>query len=357
MTTVRSGLSAAMAATLDGDVRIEPSVDVEAELPGMYAVADRARRADGEIERGSFEAMRAYYGTLEHFAPATDLVIVRRATDIAGYARVHWSDANDGDRWYESACFVDPDLRRQGVGARLLAWAEARRIVMAASDVAAGLSPDRNRWLVTFNHDGDVGGDVLLRGAGYAPFRRFHAMRRPDYEGIPELPLPDGLELRPIPFEPEAIRAVIHADNEAFRDHFGSVADDESITSQIIADPDTDTSLWMVAFDGDEIAGAVLNGIHMNHDDIPVGWLDSVFTRRPWRRRGLARALISRSLVALRDWGLETAALGVDAANASDALGLYESCGFRVASSTTAFRKPFPDSDATTVLRNEEGSA
>ncbi len=332
---------AADAATGAG-VRIDPSMDLEAELPGMYATAERTRRADGEIERNTFEAMHAYYDSLQHFTPATDLVIARSGEAIVGYGRVQWTDSTDGERWYESACFVDPDVRRRGVGARLLAWTEARRIAMAAEDRAAGAALDRPRWLTTFSHDGDVGGGIVLRRAGYEPFRRFHSMRRPDFEAIPDLPLPDGLETRPIPTEPTAIRAVIAADTEAFLESFGSVDDPESVYTQMMADPDTDTSLWVVAFDGDEIAGGILNGIHKGHDGIPVGWLDSVFTRRPWRRRGLARALIARSLLALRDRGVTTAALGVDSANANQALGLYESCGFQVASSTTAYRKPLP---------------
>jgi GNAT superfamily N-acetyltransferase len=167
-------------------------------------------------------------------------------------------------------------------------------------------------------------------------------MRRPNLANLPVLPRPDGLEIRPIPNEPDAIKAVIAADNEAFLDHFGSVDDPDIVYAQIVEDPDTDVSLWIVAFDGDEIAGAVLNGVHADHAGFPVGWLDSIFTRRPWRRRGLARALIARSLAVLRDRGLSSAALGVDAANPNQALHLYESCGFEVASSSTAWRRPLP---------------
>ena len=71
-------------------------------------------------------------------------------------------------------------------------------------------------------------------------------------------------------------------------------------------------------------------------------WLDSVFTRR-WRRRGLARNLIARSLHLLRERGLTGAALGVDADNPSEALGLYESVGFAVTERAAAFRRPLED--------------
>jgi len=324
------------------DVRIDLSRDLEAELPGLYAVGDAARGADGEIERSSFESFRAYYRNLEHCAPESDLAIARTGDEIVGYARVSWSDTTDGERWYESVGFVHPDHRGRGIGRRLLAWTEARRLELARADDEAGAAPDRPRRFTSFNNDGSVGGDVLLRAAGYEPFRRFYSMRRPDLTNVSDHPMPPGLEVRPIPNEPDAIRAIVRADNEAFADHFGSVDDEDVVFAQIVEDPEADPSLWVVAFDGDQVAGAVLNGIHAGHDGVAIGWLDSVFTRRPWRQRGLARALIARSLVLLRERGVSSAALGVDASNPNQALGLYESCGFRRASSTTSYRKDIP---------------
>jgi mycothiol synthase len=340
MTAIRIDCSAA--ALPAHAVRIGPSRDLDAELPAMYGVAEACRRADGEIERGTLAGMRAYYRTLERFDPAQDVVLARIGERIVGYARVQSIDSNEGERWYEATCNVHPDARRRGLGRRMLAWTETRRLRMATVDSGAGRRAARPRWLTTFAHDGDTGGVALLGATGYEPFRRFHSMRRPGFHAIPELPLPEGLEVRTIPNDPAAIRAVVAADAEAFRDHFGAPDDPDSVYAQIVEDPDTDVSLWVVAYDGDEIAGAVLNGIHLDHAGYRVGWLVSVFTRRPWRRRGLARALIARSLRLLRDRGLGTAALGVDAANPNQAVHLYQSCGFEVASSSTAWRKRLP---------------
>ena len=321
-------------------VRLERSCDLEAELPEMWRVGDAARAADGELERNTLERFSAYYRHLEHCDPATDIVLAWRGSELVGYARVEWNDTTDGERWYECVGAVDPAARRQGVGGRLLAWCEDRLRDLIAADEARGIALDRPRWIVTDIHDRDVGGEVLLRSNGYEPFRRFHSMRRPSLTDIPDLPLPDGLEIRPIPFERDAIERVIVADTEAFRDHFGSLDDVASVVDQIIGPPASDTSLWIVAHDGDEVAGGVLNAIRDGHDGTPIGWLDSIFTRRPWRQRGLARALIARSLNLLRSRGVTVAALGVDAANPNQALRLYESCGFEVASSSTAYRKP-----------------
>ena len=338
MTTMR--LHASAAGLVSDEIRISASRDLERELPAMHHVRDAARVADGEIETGTLEGMVAYYRTIVGFDPAKDLVIARVGDRVVGYARVQSLDSHDGDRWYEATCVIGPEVRRHGLGRRLLAWSESRRLAIAETERLAGVAPDRPRWLTTVTHDGDAGGAAILGAAGYEQFRRFHSMRRPDLHEIPDLPLPDGIEIRPIADTANAIKAVIVADNEAFLDHFGSHDDVETVYAMMAGDPETDVRLWVVAYDGDEIAGGVLNGIHLNADGVRVGWHDSVFTRRPWRRRGLARALIARSLLLFRERCVTSAALGVDAANPNQALHLYESCGFRVASSSTAWRKP-----------------
>jgi mycothiol synthase len=98
-----------------------------------------------------------------------------------------------------------------------------------------------------------------------------------------------------------------------------------------------------VAWDGDEIAGAVFNLINAAENkqlDRRRGLLDSVFVRRPWRRQGLAAALVARSLVVLRERGMTSAWLGVDADNPMGAVGVYERAGFVVEMRSIAFRKP-----------------
>ncbi|HET7472448.1 MAG TPA: GNAT family N-acetyltransferase [Candidatus Limnocylindrales bacterium] len=328
---------------LPDGVRLRRWRGLDADLPAMWAVADAARVADGEVERTTYDGLATYYRHLERSDLDRDLVIAELHGEFAGFARVEWHDSNDGERWYEGVGIIDPALRRRRIGAALLAWTERRRVEIARAQAAADPAlHERSRWLTTFLFDGNVGGKVLLTAAGYEPFRRFATMRRADLEAIESHELPAGLEIRPIRRDLAEMRRVFDADAEAFRDHFGWVeATDESF-AEFVEDPDVDPEGWIVAFDGDEIAGGVLNGIHQVPGGAREGWLDSVFVRRPWRRRGLARALIARSLWLLRERGMSTASLGVDLSNVNQALALYESCGFRAVSSATAYRKPLP---------------
>jgi ribosomal protein S18 acetylase RimI-like enzyme len=167
-------------------------------------------------------------------------------------------------------------------------------------------------------------------------------MERPLTTELPEIPeLPDGLEVRPA--SADDAPAIWRADHDAFRDHWGGFDDSEESYRRWIESPDFQPDLMVVAWDGDEVAAAVINAVFAEENrqlGLKRGWLESVFTRRAWRRRGLARALIVRSLHLLRDQGLEIAALGVDADNPSGAFGLYESAGFGVTERFTQWRKP-----------------
>ena len=132
------------------------------------------------------------------------------------------------------------------------------------------------------------------------------------------------------------------ADTEAFLDHWGGFDGSDEAFEEWLGEPNFDPTLYVVAWDGDEIAGGVLNGINTSENEqlgVRRGWLESVFVRRPWRRRGLAAALVARSLVLLRERGMTSAILGVDAENPTGALGVYERAGFVVATRDVCLRR------------------
>jgi ribosomal protein S18 acetylase RimI-like enzyme len=69
------------------------------------------------------------------------------------------------------------------------------------------------------------------------------------------------------------------------------------------------------------------------------GYTQDIFVRRPWRRRGLARALLVQSIEMFRQMGMAETALGVDTQNPSGALRLYESLDYREVRRHTFFDK------------------
>jgi ribosomal protein S18 acetylase RimI-like enzyme len=215
------------------------------------------------------------------------------------------------------------------------------------ADVAAGHDTSRPRVLVTYADERDVGASALARARGYERARVYHLMVRPDLEDIDVPRMPEGLEVRPV--APRQLPALWEAMVEAFKDHFGGDDDSPAAYRRWSRDPNLDLSLAIAAFDGEDIAGAVLGYVYAAENaehGYLRGWTDPVFVRRPWRRRGLASALLGRCLVALRDRGMTSAQLGVDAENPNEALGLYQRHRFAVVRSETEWHRPLEALDA-----------
>ena len=139
-------------------------------------------------------------------------------------------------------------------------------------------------------------------------------------------------------------RAVWEADKEAFADHWGGMDFSDQAFRRYFSGPDFEPDLWRVAWDGDDVAGSVANVIMREYNaqtGSRRGLLAGVSVRRAWRGRGLARALVAQSLVALRERGMREAVLGVDADNPTGALGVYEANGFVVDQRERTYRRPF----------------
>jgi GNAT superfamily N-acetyltransferase len=166
-------------------------------------------------------------------------------------------------------------------------------------------------------------------------------MVRPDLEDIPDLPLPEGLEVRPA--EPEHYRPIWAALDEAFEDSWGATEWRWEWFEDWMEGPTFDPTLWQVAWAGDEVAGQVLpfiNEAENKEYERLRGYTEFISVRRPWRRRGLAKALIARALRVQKKRGLQESALGVDTQNEHGALQLYQTMGFRPVRKSTTFRKP-----------------
>lgn len=273
------------------------------------------------------------------FDPERDLQALEIDGRLMGVARHSWRDRPAVIN-HRVEVYVHPEIRRRGHGRRLLAWAEAR--ARASVVEGTGGPADKPQQFGSAGPDSVPGVGAFAAAMGYSPYRYHFEMRRPLADPIREAPLPAGLEVRSV--TPDQHRAIWDADEESFRDHWDHAEPVEGDFERFFGDPDIDTSLWQVAWDGDQVAGLVINTIYPHENansGEQIGWLDSVATRRPWRGRGVAAALIARSLQVLRDRGMEVGQLGVDAENPTGALGLYTSFGFAPVRRWVFYRKPF----------------
>lgn len=313
--------------------------DLERDLPQVVELISAAHANAGFNWFPSVAGLTVDWAASPSFDPPRDTCIAEEDGRMVGLARTSWRE-REAAVVHRVEIWVHPDRQRQGVGRRLLAWAEERGRAVAAG--FSGRLAELPHRFGGVTDQANAAGAGFAASAGYEPFRFHYEMRRDLADPIPDAPLPDGLELRPV--RPEDHRAIWNADIEAFRDHWDASVSHEEDFVRFFAHPDVDPSIWQVAWDGDQVAGMVINGINRDENErigLDVGWLDGVSTRRPWRKRGLASALIARSLTVIRDRGMTMAALGVDTENPTGALGLYERFGFRPTRTWAFYRKSF----------------
>jgi mycothiol synthase len=315
-----------------------------ADYPGMVAANQATRDEAGIEEVVTVEGIANQYDHLVNCDHDLDILIVERHGTIIGYARVEWRDLTDGTRAFTAICLLHPTQRRQGIGRAMLGWCEERLTAKASTIPDRGAVPGT---MQAFTFGAEAGAVALLEQSGWTRNGQGYEMVRPTMDDIPDLPMPAGLAVRPIQMELASRRAVWDAMADAFRDHRMEPEPTEEDWQRFRADPLEDPSLWVVAFDDSEIAGAVLGKIdpaENAHHGRERGVASAVFTRPAWRRRGLARALLARTLVRLRDHGMTSAYLGVDGLNPNQAMTLYSSLGFEVANMSIDWTKPLPAS-------------
>lgn len=310
------------------------------DLDGMGAANARLRAHIGMLEPIDLEAMRHRYTHLVNSDPALDCIVAERDGATRGYARVEWHDLVDGSRTYDSTVVVEPAAWGLGVAEAMLAWCEARSVELAAEHPT-----DRPSWHQAYVFGGDASLELALAAAGYVAVRWDAEMLRPTLDDLPEVVLADGYELR-APDEAE-LPAVFETMVRSFAEHWGEAEGDEYTLEEFTEDPKLRRDLVVVAWHGGAPAAVVVNKLEPMPDGSLRGLLDSVSTDPGHRRRGLARAAIARSLALLRAEGATAAYLGVDTDNHNRALALYESCGFRTVSTSTAHRKPFTGPEVT----------
>jgi len=307
----------------------------EVDYPDMVAVIEALKEADSlEWTLGVEDTARSY-SHMVNCDPYQDMLFAELNGQVIGYSRVWWEQEQDGKRFYQHFVHLLPEWRGKGIRRAMLRHNEHR-----SREIAAGHSVEGPCLFQAWTSDGEAHWEALLLSEGYEAVRYGFSMVRPNLYDIPDLPLPEGLEVRPA--QPEHYRAVWKAAEEAFRDHWGETEWQDEWFEEWQESPTFTPELWQVAWDGDQVAGSVQNFI--NHKENAEygrkrGYTEGISVRRPWRQRGLARALIARSFRVLKDLGMTEAALGVDAENPNGALRLYQSMGFREVKRHTTFRK------------------
>lgn len=232
---------------------------------------------------------------------------------------------------------VHPAWRARGLEAAVQEWLEARGAEKLQARPAGQPRSLRVGAAVTQAERLE-----LLEGRGYRPLRYFYRMRRDLREPIPEAALPAGLTLRR--YTPDLEQPLFAAHNEAFADHWGFEPILFTEWQQFFIRAESfRPEFTLLVFDGDQIAAYSFNRVHAADNarlGVNYAHIGSLGTRRPWRKRGLASCLLAESMRLFRAAGYTHATLGVDAANPTGAVALYERLGFQAVRRYVQMEKP-----------------
>jgi mycothiol synthase len=232
--------------------------------------------------------------------------VVRDGERVVGYGAVR----DRGELWRAEG-YVQPDDHGRGIGNLLATELERVAAHSGARRIQNGV------------YEADAAARSLLERIGYRSVRVFREMRIELDAPPPLAAWPEGL--RVVPFDPERDAPAFHAaQQEAFADHWEYTPRDlEAWSKSHLRGERFDPALWCVLRAGDEIAaGAICTA-----DTYGGGFVQILFTRRPWRKQGIGAALLADAFRRLWERGERSVGLGVDAASDTGAFRLYERAG------------------------------
>ena len=307
----------------------------ETDYPLMADIINASAKADREDRYVTVSDITNDYAHLTHSDPDQDMIFAEIDGETIAYSRVEWWQEEDpNDRIYSLILNISPEWRMQGIERAMIGWCEERNKISAQDH-----PQDSQRFYQTYSSDLKPQLNQLLESQGYQAARYFISMSRP-LVNIPTAELPSGIEARHV--KESDIRKIWDASIEAFKDHWGFSQPTESDFQAYQGSKFFQPDLWQVAWEGDRVVSSVLN--YIDHDynrefNKKRGWTEEITTQRAWRHRGIARALIVRSMHMHKAKGMTEVALGVDTNNPNGALQLYQSLGYEKEKTWITYRK------------------
>ena len=218
--------------------------------------------------------------------------------------------------------YVHPEYTQKGIGTHLLRWAESR-----AHERMSEL-PDALRVCTQAGIYGSVPAmHELLANEGYMVVRRFWRMEIDLTEAPPPPKWPAEIAVRTF-VRGQDERVVWQALNDIFSEdwEYAVMEFEQWVAAKILADDGLDPSLWFLAVAGDQVVGMARCTLRMEN-----GWIRTLGVRRPWRRQGVALALLQHCFGMFYRRGKSNVGLGVDSQNPTGATRLYGRVGMHIA--------------------------
>jgi ribosomal protein S18 acetylase RimI-like enzyme len=251
---------------------------------------------------------------------------------VVGYSEMDWWREEDGTWVYLTLGWVLPEWRGRGIGTAMLHWVEDR-----FRSLAAAQHPNEKGELAANASSTEKEATALLLQEGYRAGYTVLELGLDVSLPLPTDSLPAGIDVRPV--LPEHYELIADCIGEAYQHEyvggrFQEDYDPAAYAARLRA-PKHDPTLWQVAWADDQVVGQALSIVQNGRGEV-----FEVSVRPAWRRRGLARALLSRALHVLRERGIEVIRIGTVSEFRTRAKDLYHSAGFRLLKEFPRYRKP-----------------
>lgn len=314
------------------------SPDETCDCAEIARVMNESWSADGVEWTISEEELRGDFEDRNASCPQEDWLLVEIEGKLVGVVTSSRGPESDGVRIFRHYSHLVKDARKKGVRRAMLRWAEEHLAELAAS-VPEGAKCECESWANVEPNDWRA----TLLDAGYSSRRHLFEMRRDTSGELPASGLPVGIQIRQV--KQEHLPLIWKAMSEALADD--PDCDQEAYGENAFVpwrdSPGRRFDLWVVAWDGSEVVGGA--GVDIKEEENRSlgrkrAWIEPIFVRRPWRRKGIAHAMIARAIRAAAEEGMEECGLDVNTNNPSRASVLYESVGFRKTYELAFYWKP-----------------
>lgn len=213
--------------------------------------------------------------------------------------------------------WVLPENRGRGVEQEMVSRFTQRTLSESHATIIYGRSTDAN-----------VAARSAYEQAGYSIYVTFQIMEIEFQQQPPEPQWPIGIEVKTFRQDQDE-QETYRTDEEASLDkgYHDPLTFDEWAERMSLRSARFDPTLWFLAWSDNEAAGVALSFYNEGNGTAVV---DHLGVRRPWRNKGLGKALLLHSLREFYTRGVSKVRLVVDSASLTNAPRLYSSVGMEV---------------------------
>ena len=312
--------------------------DDDSDYSKMSGINQRSLEADGVVWIESEEDIRSRFSAVKDRDPRSDVIFVEVNGEAVGYAQLSWDNEQESVKAYIHSVYLLPEWRGRGIREALFIHNEKR-----LRRIAAGHDFECRKYLQVWTYDEPNDWKRIVETMDYASVWHLLEMAHTRLPQVKVSELAEGLNIRPPRGEEYHKLWQLYRECFVGEPWFVPFTWSEDAYRNWISSSTFNPELIFVAWDGTEPVGIVemvISDEEVRRTGSKVAHAWAVCVAERWRRRGVARALLTRGLTEVRRRGMEEVLLDTEAENKHSAMKVYQSVGFDVRRTFTFHRKP-----------------